>query len=394
MLKMRIGVVTHYYKSENYGGNLQAYALVQFLNSLGFADAKQLCYSKDYNNRRIKIKKFVNPIKAFKYVFRKIYYCIESKKHFNDLILRKKALLKFNDESIPHTNNVYNKNNINGVINDFNVFITGSDQVWNPLWCDDVFLLNFVPQNKIKMSYSAGISVDLLTNEQIKIFQRALKTYTAISVRESSGVKLLQPLTEKKIVNVVDPTLLLNANEWNKLCSPRIIDEKYIFCYFLGDIGEKKKHVVKFAKNNNLKIVNMPHLCGFHFSDEHFADYKLYEVSPSDFISLIKHADYVFTDSFHASVFSHIYKRNFFVFNRKGFKAMNDRIYSLTKLFDTGDRFCDSKEKCTLEYIESLPSINYDREFPKFEAMKEKSINFLKDNLKKAEEKLDGIDGI
>lgn len=392
MSKLTVGIITHYYKSLNYGGNLQAYALTYLLNFKG-VNAQQICYTKSENiKHKSLIVKIFNPVKVSRYVLRKIYCRVEDRKHKNDLILRRNAILKFNSECIKHTDKVCGRTNAQEFVNDFDVFIVGSDQVWNPLWCDDVFLLNFVPQDKIKLSYAAGVSARELTSKQVDMFKQALKTYTAISVRESNGVKLLQPLTNKKVENVIDPTLLLTANEWDKICSSEIVDQKYIFCYFLGGVGKYKKLITKFAKKNNLKIVNLPHLCGYQFSDERFADYKLYEVSPADFISLIKHAEYVFTDSFHASVFSHIYKRNFFVFNRKGFKAMNDRIYSLTDLFDTGDRFCDSKEKCTLEYIESLPPINYDREFPKFEAMKEKSINFLKDNLKKAEEKLNGVD--
>lgn len=391
MPKLTVGIITHYYKSLNYGGNLQAYALTNLLNNKG-VDAKQICYIKKEKTEKIPLKNHIsNPLKKAKHIFGKIFFYLEKIKHKKDLMLRKKAILKFNSNFICHTDKVYDRTNIQEVANGFDVFIVGSDQVWNPLWCDDTFLLNFVAQDKIKLSYAAGISVHSLSNEEIEVFKKSLLNYNAISVRESNGISLLQPLTDKKIENVIDPTLLLSNEEWDKIVSSKIIQKKYIFCYFLSGIGEYKTLIKRFAKRKKLKIVNLPHLCGYQFEDEYFADYRLYDISPVDFISLIKHAELVFTDSFHATVFSHIYKKNFFVFNRAGLKSMNDRIYSLTSLFDTQDRFCDTKEKISLKYIEGLPSIDYDKPFPKFEAMKEKSINFLKNNLKRAEEKTNGV---
>ena len=189
---------------------------------------------------------------------------------------------------------------------------------------------------------------------------------------------------------MLDPTLLLSREKWDNVCANRKIDEAYIFCYFLGSLSIDYGKIIEFAHKRGLKVVMMPYLTGTSCDDSDFGDYKIYDAAPQDFISLIKYAEYVFTDSFHATVFSHIYKKNFFVFNRAELKSMNDRIYSLTSLFDTQDRFCDTKEKISLKYIEGLPPINYDRPFPKFEEMKEKSINFLKDNLKKAEEKING----
>ena len=184
--------------------------------------------------------------------------------------------------------------------------------------------------------------------------------------------------------------MLLSLEKWDNICSEQKIGEKYIFCYFLGALSVQNSEITQFAHKRGLKVVTMPYLCGTCHDDSNFGDYKIYDAAPQDFISLIKHAEYVFTDSFHATVFSHIYKKNFFVFNRAGLKSMNDRIYSLTSLFNTQERFCDTKEKETLEYIENLPPIDYSNPFLKLEEMKEKSIEFLKINLKKADENIHG----
>lgn len=385
----KIGIITFYYNSINYGGVLQSYALESFLVKNGYEKTEQICYKSVQSTS---LKKLLNLKKVIRYISNKIEHRKFSLRYEKSLSDKRESFKDFTQNVIRHSDYVYNVDNINVSIGKYDVFITGSDQVWNTDNYDFVYRLDFVPQNNVKIAYAAGISNEKLTKKQKEIFINSLRDFTAVSVREKKAVSLLQPLTDKTVEWVIDPTLLLTDKQWNEVCSQRKVQEKYLFCYFLGDPLIKVKNIIEFANRNGLKIVNFPYACGTSSSKSDFGDYRVYDASPQDFLSYVKHAEYVFTDSFHASVFSHIYKRNFFVFNRKGFKAMNDRIYSLTDLFDTGDRFCDSKEKCTLEYIESLPPINYDREFPKFEAMKEKSINFLKDNLKKAEEKLNGVD--
>jgi len=393
MSRMRIGIITHYFNSSNYGGNLQAYALVECLNELGY-DAEQICYKADGDalfrggenskTKRCGLVKFLS--KGFRSIFRFTHKIIVRK--------RKKAVLRFNRDSIKHSKIIYDKNTLKDIAKNYDVIITGSDQVWHPHAVCDAYLLNFGDSGKApyKMSYAASFAVNELTDEQKKYYGKCLSSINAVSVREDSGIKLVASACTKKAETVLDPTLLLSYDSWNGLSSERKVAEEYLFCYFLGPMAIDKSKISRFAKEKGLKIVSMPFLNSIKQKDTFFGDYKLFNVSPADFVSLIKNSEYVFTDSFHATVFSLIFKKDFFVFNRENYVEMNCRIYSLTDLFDAGERFCDSKEKCTLEYISSLPPVNYDKGFPKFEAMREKSINFLKDNLKQAEENLNGID--
>lgn len=387
-----VGVVSLFYNSTNYGGVLQSYALVEVLNFLD-VNAYQICYQRISIASKRRFLKLFNPLKLCRFIKNKIRK-FKNRKTIEKVSAiaakRFKPFALFVNANIPKTDKAYNQNTIKETLNDTDIFVTGSDQVWNVNYYDEIYRLDFVPQTKYKFSYAAGVSSGELTKKQKNIFQKALYTYDAISVREREAVNVLQPLTDKKIEWVLDPTLLLSREKWDNVCANRKIDEAYIFCYFLGSLSIDNGKIIEFAHKRGLKVVMMPYLTGTSCDDSDFGDYKIYDAAPQDFISLIKYAEYVFTDSFHATVFSHIYKKNFFVFNRAGLKSMNDRIYSLTSLFDTQDRFCDTKEKISLKYIEGLLPINYDRLFPKFEEMKEKSINFLKDNLKKAEEKING----
>ena len=375
---MKVGIITFYHKSSNYGGVLQAYALCVIANRQ--IDAQQILYSKGLKASNITLKNLKTMLKRFLSKF--------LRKRCNKTLKNRQLSFELFQSVVPHSNIEYDAQTIVNSLDVYDIFITGSDQVWNVAYYDDIYRLDFVPPTKYKFSYAAGVSSGVLTKEQQEIFRKSLSTFDAISVREESAVKTLQPLTDKKVEWVLDPTLLLSPEDWNQICPPRRVAEKYVFCYFLGELALSNKKIIEFAHSKNLKVVSMPYLARTSRKDSDFGDYKIYDAPPPDFISLIKNAEYVFTDSFHATVFSHIYHKNFFVFNRAGLKSMNDRIYSLISLFNTQDRFCDTKAKISLKYIESLPPIDYNKEFLKFEEQKEKSIKFLRENLGKAKQKL------
>ena len=286
----------------------------------------------------------------------------------------------FLNETVPHSKNVYTNEDIQGCTEKYDCFITGSDQVWNGY--NPAYFLDFVPSSKKKVSYSASISRDYLTDEQKEIFKNSLKDYDAVSVREPSSIKLIEDLSPVPVVSTLDPTLLLEREDWDKVSSKRLIEEDYVFCYFLGDYKKTRKIANEFAKKHGLKIACIPYTAGIVLSDKKFGDYRLIDASPEDFISLIKHAKYIFTDSFHAVVFSHIYGKEFFVFNRDKRALMSGRIKDITSLFACPERYCGTSDKMTLEYIEGLPALDYSRETEEFVNKKRESIEFLENNLK------------
>jgi hypothetical protein len=203
-------------------------------------------------------------------------------------------------------------------------------------------------------------------------------------VREKSDVELLKDLCKQPIEWVLDPTLLLDAQQWKDVSSQRICKEKYIFCYFLGSENRPRKLARDYAKKYNLKLITIPYLTSeYPFSDfvKRKNEKRLYDVGVEDFLSLIKYAEVVFTDSFHAVVFSGIFKRQYFVFERAIGVSMNSRIKSLVDVYETPERFCDIESKESLDYLESLQSIDYSRNLLKLENMKEKSKKWLLGNL-------------
>lgn len=319
----------------NFGNRLQNYALVECINKLEGCTAHNIWIKSMTYKIKDTIKKFI-PLKKYKRIaiFRK----------FN-----KKISTVNSDE-------------------DFDYYITGSDQVWNPQWAatDELLLKN--KESSKKISYSASFGVNELMPEEQEKFKTALRDFKAISVRENSGKKIIENLKNEKNVEVlIDPTMLLTNEEWSKLASkPKNHNEKkYILNYFLGNLSEtRKKAIEKIAKENNCEIINI-----MDKKD------KYYVSGPSEFLWLEKNAFLVCTDSFHASVFAIIFDRPFVVFNRqeKENKNMGTRIDTLLSKFNISDRRYNNKEitKANLKH-------DYTEAYKILESERKKSETFLK----------------
>lgn len=381
-MKSKIGIITQYYKSENYGGNLQAYALCRYLRGMGY-DAEQICYSmgpipglEDEVGQQQSFSASCDPVLWLK-------LCIHGvinrylQKRFR---IRSAAFSTFRDQ-IPHSYTVYNRKTLPDG-ESYDIFITGSDQVWNPDCHESAFFLPFVPFGRPKISYAASIGHPSLSFAQVEFFRKHLSDFTAVSVREKDAAKLLAPLSPVPVEWVLDPVLLLTREQWDEICAERLIQKPYAFCYFLGPDRKERRLAAAYAKKHRLRIICLPYLNGaFQKSDVGFGDDRLYDISPKEFLSLIKYADFIFTDSFHAVAFSEIYHREYVVFHRLGAPGMSTRIKSAVELFDSHARFCDTEEKETLDYIESLPPVDPDRPRPALDALRKRSHEFLMENL-------------
>ncbi len=391
---MRIGIITRYFHNQNYGGLLQAYALCKYINThFPDCEAEQIAFDS-YPGIIKKLKElFFAPLDA------KILFTRESMRLVSDLLktnLHKNAVYPYTakradafsgfENAIPHSSKTYTSRSIADALSEYDIFITGSDQVWNPLWYYPEYFLDFVPCGIPKISYAASISQPSLTPKQQHIFKESLQSYTAVSVREKDACTLLDNLAAVPVKWVLDPTLLLTKQEWNEICSDNIINEPYIFCYFLGEDIASRNICRKFSDKHKLPLATIPYLQGkYRACDKDFGDICLADISPNQFISLIKNAEYIFTDSFHATVFSHIFEKEYFVFERYGKKGMSSRLYSLLTLFNKTERFCDSNGKISLSYIEALPAVDYSIKPQELEHMKHTSFDFIDNALKSKE---------
>lgn len=373
---MRVGIISLYYKNHNYGGLLQAYALTNYLNSHG-VDCEQISWDfmdglKRDRNETTSYKSIKQIVKTF------IISLIEHANKKN----QSKRVIAFEqfENMIPHSEKKYTRDNIEESIAEYDCFITGSDQVWNMTRYNPEQFLQFVPSSKAKLSYAASMPDLKLTENQKRIVCEHLKTFDAVSVRENITASKLSEWLGKKVEWVLDPTFLLTAFEWEKVARPYEIKDDYIFCYFLGGRKDIRHIAEEFAKEIGFKIATFSHLGCTNVSDVRFGDYKIYDAAPDEFLSLIKNAKYVLTDSFHATIFSYIFKTKFFVFSRAGQANTDSRITSLLEVFDEIKRFCTGN-KFNVGYLLSLKDKALKDESIKFVQMKKKSEQFLIDSI-------------
>lgn len=220
----KIGICTMYFHNRNFGANLQAYALQRVIEWMD-NDAEIATY---YHGT--KFHRLLSSIKQQ----------IKKGNVTRGVAVRNIAVDRFN-HAIPHSK-LYYSNTINKANEDYDCFITGSDQVWNPDWINPYMALEFVAPGKCTASYAASTGKTTLNESQKSKLKVALEATRHISVREKESIPALQELTDKPIEYVLDPTLLLTAEDWDRICTEkRLIQEDYLFCYFLGDNENLRK---------------------------------------------------------------------------------------------------------------------------------------------------------
>lgn len=267
----------------------------------------------------------------------------------------------------------------------YDAVLVGSDQLWTPRgYSTGFYNLLFVPDEVPKLAYATSFGVSSIPNNKKAIAQKFLKRMDHISVRELRASEMVKELTGRDVPTVVDPTLLFNGTDWGQMIENKkvITEYPYIFCYFLGNNPEQRKEVEKLQKETGYKIVFIPHLDEFIESDLNFGDKQLFDVGPAEFVNLIRHAEYVCTDSFHGSVFSILHHKQFVTFDR--FRAgdansRNSRIDSLLSQTGLQGRRFDGN---LIEQIQK--PINYEEVENCLAQMRGKSVNYLKTAMQNA----------
>lgn len=336
----KVAILTLYYKSLNYGGILQAFALQNYLETSGY-DSRQISYIYDSGFTNWNYVKYLlhNILIPF-------YHLMKYKKWEMNFLRRRRKVLKFSN-SIPHTK-IVTKKSIGQLSNEFDFFICGSDQIWNPIGWQSTFFLDFIPDKKKKISYAASIARDSLTKAELSFIEPYLYEFSYISVREkNSAILLNEKLSDINIIDVPDPVFLLNRSQWD-IISERghnKIEGPYIFAYFLGENEENRRKAINFAKKMRLKIFFVGYtdkkLYGWEISHR---DILLSNLGVEDFLKCISKATIVITDSFHAAAFSAIFHTPFYAlprFNKTDVNSMNSRLKVLVEELGIEDRFVE-----------------------------------------------------
>lgn len=307
----------------NIGNRLQNYALQKKLESYGF---KVITLDNGYS----KIYSFKT---RTKYIIKKMLgylgynkYSEECRKydHFRKI---QKTIRKFNCKNISNIICNTNQGFFESDWHSYDYAIAGSDQIWHK-WRNDeyelpYYYLQFLPPEK-RVSYAASFGFESFPESDLEQHRAGLQGMKEISCREESGCKLVEELIGRKVPRVLDPTLLLSANEWRELEKQADNyankEDNFAFSFFLGNISDEyREYIAKTMSQNGInKLID--------FNDE-----KTGVCGPCEFLSWIDNARFVFTDSFHCVVFSLIFEKKLIAFRRiqKGMERMFGRIEDL-----------------------------------------------------------------
>ena len=262
------------------------------------------------------------------------------------------------------------------------VFI-GSDQLWLPAnIAANYYTLNFVPDDVNSIAYATSFGVSSLPEDAAKMARGFLPRIKHISVREKAGQKLVKELTGRYVPVLCDPTLLFTGDEWlNIQEQDAIYKEPYVFCYFIGEDRKHREFARKLADRTGCKVVALAHVDHYMKTDENYADYTPYNMGPTEFLNLIRNAKFICTDSFHSTVFSILYEKEFFDFRRytkETKQSTNSRLDTLFELTGIRDRMLSGDE--TIE--DCLQNkIDYSEVNHRLNAAREQAFEYLRISL-------------
>jgi hypothetical protein len=353
--KKKIGVLTFHYSKYNFGAVLQAYSARKNIEDLGY-DAYLINY-----------KPINKSIKAF------VWNLIMSVFGFRFSRFRKKEIPNILDE----TNTFSELTKLNDKLDGF---VVGSDQVWRYIEDTEAlstYYLHFVNENKVKIAYAASFGVDYwpdnrpLETEEIK---KLAQNFSSISVREESGIKLCKDYFNVDSTRVLDPTMLVERSVFHEMASHEKSSKEKVFAYMMLHNSKKnekyfrglaKKEKAKFRRLQGIKFYS-PKMIYFYRSI-------------NDWLSYIRDAEIIITDSFHTVVFATVFRKNFVVISNPTNGIT--RLKNLLKMIGEEKKFYDSVEDINLKELFKQP--NYDFIYEKIEEERKHSLKFLKESLSK-----------
>ena len=379
MKKIALAMV---YTKINYGTVLQAYATQLVLDSLGYYTETIEQREIDKTLKRKKIFYFISHVfekdllKTKRGMIKKIllkkinYHSLKSNE-----IVRKNRFDKFVNENFKFTPAFKTIDDLKRYINDFNTVIVGSDQIWLPQHIEaGYYTLEWVPDNISRMSLSTSFGTKSIPHNMEQKAIHYLSKINYLSVREETGAEIIYKLTNRNAKVLCDPTMMISSKTWEQVAgNPYIENEPYILCYFLGTNMQHRNFALRLKQHAKCRIIALIHMDEYFEYDEEYADETPYDVGPAEFLGLIRNAKYVCTDSYHATVFSVLFHKEFFVFPRfedKNKMSTNSRITTLLQHLGLMDRFIRNEEQ-------KVANIYYEEVEEKILDLKKQAYDFI-----------------
>jgi hypothetical protein len=373
MNNKKVGIIT-FHRAHNCGSILESFAMQKTLTNLRY-DAELINFSSNGQrdmyrvlSRKLSIKSMIKNILILPFLVRvKRHYC-----NYDEFI-NKNLKVSEGDYS--------SEDELRAVGDKYDIYLAGSDQIWNITIPDyDIsYFLSFTNKKKIAYAPSFGAKNILEYAQDPAIYKDLIMKFSDLSTRERNGQKWIYDLTKRKVPVVLDPTLLLERKEYDSLIEDSKVKGDYIFYYS----PRYKKNINKFVKRISKKY-NLPVIVwnskDYALKGLYRYGFKMtYKQNPGIYLDLMKNAKLVITTSFHGSIFSTIYRKNFFVIKNGGMYGSDDRVITLLDELKISDRLIEPEFDVNKEYLDDM---NYDGFQENLDELKKKSLNYLEKALK------------
>lgn len=360
---MKIGIITIHF-GVNYGSALQSYALSRFLKNHGF-NAEVIDYIPNRYGPR-------NYLITTGHQFNLMQKALFIAAAFPFRFYNRYVFRRFARQHLPLSRPYVNYAELEQFAQDYDVYITGSDQVWNRDYNGEhqrAYYLTFAPDHRPKIAYAASFGRSELEAEEANEVGPLLRRLQSISVREESALPILEQCQAKGI-HVLDPIFLLSRQDWEEFAARRPLKEKYVFIYALGrDYERPFEFASQIARSLQCKVV----ISTFYRKTNHpKLDRCFTYKNPNEFVSMIYHSEHVVTNSFHGIAFSIKLNKQFTALGTESYNSRLESILSVTKL---NRRLVSLHEDIHLET--ALQQVNYGEVNSRLKENNDKSKEFL-----------------
>lgn len=386
----KIGVIT-IHKITNFGSALQSYATCKVIEALGyeyrlidylFPADYHIYHARGEENRPLSSKvKIILRKYGLLMLFRRLKRTFTAagkvneirERKFIEFIARLQLTPEFNWKKLHCTPPV------------FDIYLTGSDQTWNPryLYHDYSFLLDFTPEDAPRIAYAASFGATGLAKEYRQDYSKLLKRYDRISLRETSGIPLITELTGKEAVFCLDPTFLLDRQDWKVLIQNRHhFDKPYILCYIADYVFSPYPYVFDVLKKiREMTGWDLVFVGSYHKGSKQHGTRCVFDAGPLDFLELYDKAAFVVSSSFHGTAFAINFQKDFLAILNPS-PSCDDRIENLLKMTGLVSRGLrkNSSFKPSVEYLKT----DYRESNKCLEKLRTASLEYLRNALAEA----------
>lgn len=380
----KIGIIT-ILKCNNFGAELQAYATQKKLELMGYdAEIIDMLYYKHPDFKRTKLSKPFVKQTIKERVVEFVKFSILNPIIYNvipffskNMRVRNRKFDEFHQVNTKMSDTYRSIDSLYDCGKEYDAYVVGSDQVWNPGTGMNLepYFLTFAPKGKKRISYASSFGVTSIPTQYVDKFNKLLNGLDFISVREAAGVKIVEDVAHRKAELVLDPTLLLDKEEWKECSSgynPN--SDGYVLIYEVHSSDLIQQLALKYAKEHSLPVYRVGIRGMFNWKTEGIIN--LADIGPADFVSLFEKATIVFTNSFHGTAFSvNLGKCFYTVLSRAGKK--NSRMTSLLSVLGLDSRIIYQEDNTDIEFT----GYDVDKAQQLLQVEREISVTYLRNSI-------------